>query len=381
MNNELTIKSTSLTSVEAPQIVLRENENMRLIFEPLIVDNKNNNKASVKGTFRMQRKGKKDSWENYKEVDANKLKAGEWTQLELKSDELYKLITGLDKLYQIHEKYGLVMGETKVMITDENVSQIIDEILKNTDAINKIIDQGGINIIGKIITEISRLKDVPKVLEIMKNINLEDRNRISFLLGLMNIKNLLEIWENNKDNSQEEFWQERLMQNSWALSNIFSQPSIIIAGKPFMGGKGINNIGGSYQDFLYKNSITNNVCIIEIKTPVTKILGQLYRNEAYSMSSEITGALNQLSTNKNKFLHEFVNLKYNTKMDFGEFNAYNPKGYLILGNASLELDDNNKLKSFELFRNGLSNVEIITFDELFEKIKQIVNILENPAQL
>ena len=49
----------------------------------------------------------------------------------------------------------------------------------------------------------------------------------------------------------------------------------------------------------------------------------------------------------------------------------NPKGILIIGNTE-ELQDRAKIETFEMFRSNISNPEIITFDELYERAKFIV---------
>ncbi len=48
-----------------------------------------------------------------------------------------------------------------------------------------------------------------------------------------------------------------------------------------------------------------------------------------------------------------------------------PKGILIIGHTS-QLNDRKKRNSFELFRQGLINPEIITFDELLERAKHLL---------
>jgi hypothetical protein len=49
---------------------------------------------------------------------------------------------------------------------------------------------------------------------------------------------------------------------------------------------------------------------------------------------------------------------------------------VILGNLEEELTSPKQKKSFELFRNGLKDVQIITYDELFKKVEILVNLLE-----
>ena len=43
-----------------------------------------------------------------------------------------------------------------------------------------------------------------------------------------------------------------------------------------------------------------------------------------------------------------------------------PKGILVIGNTN-QLDSVSKRNSFELFRRNVVNLEIITFDELYER--------------
>ena len=50
-----------------------------------------------------------------------------------------------------------------------------------------------------------------------------------------------------------------------------------------------------------------------------------------------------------------------------DFSVYDPKSYIIIGNTS-DLTP-FQLESFELFRNSLKDIEIITFNELIDKLR------------
>jgi hypothetical protein len=54
--------------------------------------------------------------------------------------------------------------------------------------------------------------------------------------------------------------------------------------------------------------------------------------------------------------------------------AFNPKCIVIIGNANEELNDVQSRKSFEIFRNSLKDVEIITYDELFRKVEILAEL-------
>jgi len=167
-------------------------------------------------------------------------------------------------------------------------------------------------------------------------------------------------------NSFEEKCQKFFTDNSWVLSNILSMPVAILEGKAYVGGKNYTDAGGRIADFLYRNELTKNVCIIEIKTPLKKIIDNKkpYRKpDVYSMGKELTGGVVQVLDQKDNLQREFY------KLSEGKFEAFNPKTLLIIG----KVKDLNKgqLKSFELFRSNIKDVEIVTFDELLERTNMV----------
>lgn len=67
-------------------------------------------------------------------------------------------------------------------------------------------------------------------------------------------------------NSLEKKWQEFLKRNSWIFSSIFAQPVILYQDEAYVGGKTIDNRNGKLNEFLIKNSLSDNVSFLEIKT-------------------------------------------------------------------------------------------------------------------
>ena len=54
-------------------------------------------------------------------------------------------------------------------------------------------------------------------------------------------------------------------------------------------------------------------------------------------------------------------------------NTINPKGILVIGHTKELMGERSKIETFELFRRDINNLEIITFDELYERAKFIVD--------
>jgi len=127
-------------------------------------------------------------------------------------------------------------------------------------------------------------------------------------------------------------------------------------------------------DFIYQNKVTSNVILVEIKTPVTHIIGKKYRDNAFSISEDCSGSINQLVNYKDELLKNFYTLR---NQDEEDYRVFSPKCLLIVGCIETENLSPKELKSFELFRHELRNIDIITYDELFEKIDLLIKILEN----
>lgn len=188
--------------------------------------------------------------------------------------------------------------------------------------------------------------------------------------GLDGFFDAIDVWKKNKNQKDEKFWQDILKKHSWILSLAISEPTVIFDKEAFIGGKNISNKKGNVIDFVYKNKLSESCALIEIKTPQTKLLGKKYRN-VYSISNEFTGALNQLFNYKDSFLKNYYSLVYNSE---DKFDLISPRCYLIIG--SQEKMDSQEKKSFELFRKNLSNITILTYDELFEKLFYVLTLIK-----
>ncbi len=91
-------------------------------------------------------------------------------------------------------------------------------------------------------------------------------------------------------------------------------------------------------------------------------------NAIYSISSKLTGGINEVLNQKNIFIQKKNSLEENEKIH-SNFKC------IFIGGSISSLTVGQR-KSFELYRSSLSNVEIITFDELFERIKSLLKIFE-----
>jgi hypothetical protein len=185
---------------------------------------------------------------------------------------------------------------------------------------------------------------------------------------------------NSNTEGLEKKWQLFLKTNSWIFSSIFAQPVILYKDEAYVGGKTIDNTNGKFNDFLIKNSLSDNVSFLEIKTHKTKLLENApYRGvDVYSATKDLTGCIVQVLNQRDNFQKEFYHTKGKLKGK-QQFETFNSKCVVLIGSTK-DLNDGQNF-SFELFRSNSRDVEILTFDELENKIKSLQKILETkPAK-
>ncbi|MHA1325614.1 MAG: Shedu immune nuclease family protein [Candidatus Helarchaeota archaeon] len=367
------VESTSKKSAIGEDIILRITKSTKLLFRPELVDNVKQPKASVRGNFIFQKKKISGDWEDYKTLNLSQLKDGEWIKLEIKSAELYHLISKLEEYYQIYEKYGIIPGESEFIITDTNKAKVVEHIINDPSLISLLLQRGRADLIIDFFKWISDLEEADILLEKMKELDLGSLVKIDSLLGLTRIQKAIDKWNANQLNSVEGFWQGFFKKNAWLISQAFSYPVLIIKDKAYLGGKSILDKGGHIIDFLFQNKISSNLALVEIKTPTTKLLSGEYRDGIYSVSKELSGAIGQILCYRDSLEKEYFSLL--SKFHIEGF-VFNPKCLLIIGNLIREDFNELETQSFELFRNDLKSVDIITYDELFEKVKLMSELIQ-----
>jgi hypothetical protein len=370
---EIKLKSTSLCSAASVDLILRETKTTRLVFRPLLIENVHDREAAVKGTFIFQRKGYSGDWEDHKELILSQLRADEWIKLELKSAEILKLYRHLDSLYALYEQEGIPYGESHFIRADMGLSALLSASEPELKRLLSQESDNAIQLLSRFLNWLSEVSSPEEVIDNLERLDIKGLRELNSIIGLTTLKSSLEIWERNKDNSDEEFWQSTLEEYSFVLSQVFSYPLVIVKGKAYVGGKSFGNVGGNLVDFLARNDISKNAVLIEIKTPQTPLLGSKYRSNIYNVATELSGAIVQVSNYKDSLLKDFYSLG-----SLGDYKieSFEPACVVLAGNYELELVDEKMKRSFELFRSHLRGVELITYDELFGKVRFLINLLE-----
>lgn len=368
----LETRSTSARTADCTPIVLRETDQVRLVFLPTLVDNFDNPRACVQGAFVYQRKGKKNEWIPLNTDSLTSVKKGESFKLDLHSSELLALGDVLRSLYQLKREQGLPQGRQTFIKLEASLARFLALGEQDLMAFLDAHPKDAITTLLKIVRWIASSAETPAVAERLSSLSPVHLPTLTSLLGLDAMKAAISTWEENRNNSSEDFWQALLTEHAAVLSQLFAYPILLIAEKAYVGGKRLDNRGGKIVDFLARAAATGGL-LIEIKTPTTRLLGKEYRDDIHPLSPDLSGAVAQVLRYRQSLTKNLSSLSQATgqPLTLGE-----PRCVVIAGAAATELNSQSLKNDFELLRERTSGVTIITFDELLARVRQAIGILE-----
>lgn len=206
---------------------------------------------------------------------------------------------------------------------------------------------------------------------------------------MLNDPNYFEWVEKEKKLKKEAVWQRFFEANPWIFG--YGLRYIFLSGlddkklEQVVQGYSLNSHGKRIDAVMKTKGIISNLCFVEIKTHMTKLLEDTpYRPGCYAPTKELAGAIAQVqgsTADAVKSLAEKIAISDSLGNPTGEtLYNYQAKSFLVIGNLNEFIGDHgvneDKLRSFELLRKNTMSPEIITFDELFERAKFIVSFNE-----
>jgi len=194
-------------------------------------------------------------------------------------------------------------------------------------------------------------------------------------------------------NANEATWQAFFEKNVWifgyGLNYVFNSPLEGRKLEQIVRGSDITSAGKRVDGLLKTRGIISSICLVEIKTPNSKLLkavGSSYRPDCWQVSDELNGGIAQIQKTVEKTVSNIAGKLFQPKHDSGELTGeriytYEPRSYLVIGShaefMSATGENPEKYSSFELYRKNMINPEIITFDELYERARFIVQSNED----
>lgn len=363
MTQFTTISTSSKTAEIVQNFIIDETLTTRRIFKATIVDNHKDSTATVSGFIIHQRKGFKDQWEDVKDFKLNQLKSGEGVKFNFSCGELKKLFEALENAYALGKK-GIRSG-TKQLVVGE-ADRIIEVPAERKQFIKSLLQRDY----------------APEFWKELLSMDPDLATKLSYSkIQSDRKKSLIEFDQSLKEDKSESYWQDFFQKNQWIFGfGLRYQFLNLMQEQPHYGGVNVSGKGAQKGDYLLHSVAENKFTVaVEIKKPETSLFFQKktgeivnYRNGVPLLHLELTGAVSQIQVNSNTWELEGSDSHQNREqLQKSNIFTHNPKGILVIGHTK-QLDSYEKRKAFELYRRNIHNPEIITFDELFERAKYIV---------
>jgi hypothetical protein len=369
--------STSAQTADVDAVVLKQTDRVRLVFCPTIINNKHDERRSVRGTFIYQRKLDNQQWVSCATIPPSGLKAGEGYKLELKSEELLKFFEYVQPLYGLVKEKGIPYGQKNWISTEGNVGAFLKATENDLATFLNAHPEDAASSLSRLLNWLTTAPKATDVVAKLTQIAPQSLPNLNAVIGLSAVKEALTYWEKNQQNPSELFWQKALSDRAFVLSQVFAYPVVKIGERMYVGGKRLDNKGGGLVDFLHRIKSTGSVVLVEIKTPQTQLLGGLYRDDVYPLYNDVSGAIAQVLKYRQTFMKEFHTLVAGKP----GWLLTEPRCLVVAGNVSRELKNDHMRNSFELHRERLQGITLISYDELFERLRCMVTLLEGDEPL
>jgi len=164
-------------------------------------------------------------------------------------------------------------------------------------------------------------------------------------------------------------WQKLLTENPFIFNMAFHYPVVKIQDQPYVGGKLCTGREGSVGDVLLAAAKTMNLALVEIKRPGIPLLGKQYRGVS-PPSVELSGTVAQVVAQRAELLRSFSVI--GRDLDRAGYRAHSIACVVIIG---LSPKEDGELEGFELYRQNLQGVHVVTFDELVERLQGLLTLL------
>ncbi len=292
-----------------------------------------------------------------------------------------------DKSQKIFEESGAIEENTYVLKANVSLEECHENFWQLISFLQSLRDieipQGAFSLISQGEAEIVaalRGRDTESVVSIIKKLSSAAEVKLSDedINQLLKRRDVLERFEKALETlpRAESEWQGFFEKNKWIFGyglnyQILKQEQA----QPHYGGTRVDGKGGQKGDYL--TSTTGDIdftVLVEIKTPATPLLqGSVeIRAGAWSLSKELTDAVSQIEANMATWDKSGSEQPDNRdELEGRGVYTVQPKGIIVVGSLS-QLDSRSKRETFQRFRKSIHGIDILTFDELYQRAKFIV---------
>lgn len=356
-------ESSSADTMEFEPIKLEKREpteQSRKILRATAIRNKHNAKDCLKIRLIYQKKHNKGSvpegqeFENLTRIKLSSLTGGQEVQVDLDSSQTAQLAEHIQNLYAIASE-GITYGSAEKVIFSGEDSAFLEQLESAIKGSRERSDQ---------VLAMVRGLD-PAAFDVAAHKARHDQH----VTALREFADHLEAQDWREDD-----WEAFFARNRWIFGHGLAYQFLSeVQAQPHYGGVAVDGKGAQRGDHLMATEAgVRFTVLVEVKTPQAPLTQRdEYRNGAFAPGNDVAGGVAQLQVNARKWAVEGAAKEENRDLEDQGVYTVQPKGILIVGHTA-SLDSRSKRTSFELYRQNLHNPEVITFDELFERAKFIV---------
>ena len=211
------------------------------------------------------------------------------------------------------------------------------------------------------------------------------RKELSYFEQLLADPDFFQAEQERQSCSPEALWQRFFERNTWIFGYGLSYQFLTALDdrklEQVVRGADVSGRGKRADGLMKTRAQVNSLCFVEIKKHDTELLASRpYRPAAWPPSDHVTGAVAQMQATVQAAI-ENIGRKLIPEDDNGQptgetlFNVQ-PRSFLVVGSLdefrSPAGINEQKVRSFELYRRNVARPEILTFDELLARAKFIV---------
>lgn len=212
------------------------------------------------------------------------------------------------------------------------------------------------------------------------------KKQLAIFSKLLSDRNYFDQIKQSKNiQGDEPLWQMFFERNPWVFG--YGLSYFFVTGfenkklEQIVEGHDLINHGKRADGLMKTRGIINSLCFVEIKNHETRLLGiSPYRTGCWAPSKELSGAVAQVQGTVASAMHNLYGMirpTDKTGAPTGEevFN-FHPRAFIVVGSLNEFVTEHgvniDQLRSFELYRNSIAGIDILTYDEIYERSKFIV---------
>lgn len=287
------------------------------------------------------------------------------------SYSLFKKIIGYLQL--LSELNLSDISERRIALADDTLPNIDDETKKKIKTL--LLRKDGQKIIEELINSgIITSTDIVNIGYRKKQLEIFDKllNQANYFVTYISENKL-------KDTRHESAWQHFFQSNDWIFGYGLDYRFLgILQKEAHVSSTDVAGKGDVINDFLLGcNKFT---VLVELKRHDTPLFGKdKNRSNSWTLSDDLISGLSQILEQKASwqvFAETNASGNFDDKGNLIKQKTVDPKSILVIGSTKQFNGDNKenqiKAKTFELFRRDSRNIEILTYDELYERAKFII---------